>query len=122
VEPEARAGLAPEPETPADTGDAASPAGLRLEYQLSESKAGSTGATAESGAGHHDVMERLPPDAQLGDAGGAPLDAEETARFRQDLARRPPEEIPAGGTSVADPPCDLCWGIIYRPLSRGESL
>ncbi len=46
------------------------------------------------------------------------LSAEESARLQKQVSARPPEEAPAGDTTA--PPCDICWGIVYRPLVEVE--
>ncbi len=50
------------------------------------------------------------------------LTATELALLQQQVSEQPPEEAPAATPDATDPPCELCWGIVYRPLAAAESL
>ena len=64
----------------------------------------------------------LTPLFHLQDGADSSLSATEMALLRQQVTARPPEESPAAAAGTIDPPCELCWGIVYRPLVEPESL
>ena len=59
---------------------------------------------------------------QLQDGTDSTLSATELVLLQQQVFAQPPEETPAPAPGAADPPCELCWGIVYRPLAEPESL
>jgi type II secretory pathway predicted ATPase ExeA len=123
VEPETQADLRPLLEDSPREGNAGPPdSGLKLEYRLSEARRGEAAGADSSDAEGFELRGTLSSMARLGVDGGAPLDAAEMTRLRQDIRRIPPEEVPVSAAGTAVPPCDICWSIVYRPLPGGESL
>jgi type II secretory pathway predicted ATPase ExeA len=59
---------------------------------------------------------------ELQEEADSTLSAAELTSMRQQVSAQPPEEAPAATPDVVDPPCKLCWGIVYRPLAEPESL
>ena len=59
---------------------------------------------------------------QLQDGTDSTLSATELALLQAQVLAQPPEETPAPTPGAADPPCEICWGIVYRPLADPESL
>lgn len=68
------------------------------------------------------LMLDLAPAFQLQDSGESALSVTEMAVLQQMIFQRPPEEAPASGLGTTNPPCELCWDIVYRPLAEPESL
>jgi len=73
-------------------------------------------------AGEAGPLPGVIPLIQLQEDADSKLSATEFALLQQQVSAQPPEEAPATTSSATDPPCELCWGIVYRRLEEPESL
>ncbi len=64
----------------------------------------------------------MAPVFQLQDGADSKLSETEMALMQQQVSAQPPEEAPAATPGAVEPPCELCWGIVYRRLAEPESL